>query len=141
MERWVHLPYSCHCMANKRQIQLSLDHILGASLLEPSRPGSALLCCSDEVHSLLSRMLPLVKGRGISPALMIPRTSLPLVQVVRSEKEGGYLFFIHAITLDISGMASISTLISSKLMYLQLLQCAGPVLPNPAGGCRESQLS
>lgn len=133
--RWASLPYSCYFMADNRQNQFSFGHILGASLLEPSPPGSALLCCSIEVHSLLSRMLPLVRGRDISPALMTPGPTLPLVQVVRGEKGGGYLFLIHATTLDISFMARPPMLISSGLVHLQLLQCEGPALSNTAGGC------
>lgn len=85
------------------------------------------MCCSDEVHSLLSRMLPLMRGRRIFPALMNPGLSLPLVQVVKDEKGRGYL-------MNISGMTSPPMLISSGLVHLQLLQCKGSALPNTTGG-------
>lgn len=74
------LSCSYRLMADEGQGQISHAHILGVSSPAPPSTGSALMCCSGGVQSMLSQVLHLVcvgGGRAISSTLMTQRSSLP----------------------------------------------------------------
>lgn len=76
---WLMLP-DCRCVAGP-----ALPHcVLRAGSPTPPLSGSALLCCSGELHAWLSQLLGLVRDRANSPLVM----TLGLVLTTATGGEG-----------------------------------------------------